>query len=213
MLVTAVRHAESLGNAGMLTENDPDPRLSPRGVEQARLAAARLAPEGVTRIWSSPFRRAVETASFLAEATGVDVLLEPEMVEHYIFDDLEGYTGRIASELKREFRCVRVPAGFRDGAWTPAFPESWEALLLRTRRVAERALELDGNTDDVHLVVFGHGASTKGLVSALFGEAVARDAGFVNTGMSRVRLAGRLPGEAVFINDASHLSSMKEEIP
>jgi len=218
MLVTAVRHAESLGNAGMLTEDNPDPLLSPHGLQQARLATERLASEGVTHIWSSPFRRAVRTASLLAEATGVAVLLEPEMVEHYIFEDLEGYPGRTGVDLKREFDCVCVPDGM-NGPWTPAYPESWEQLLARTRRVAERALGLDNARlgepavaqDDVHLVVFGHGASTKGLVTALIGEAIARDAGFVNTGMSRARLDGTLPGETIFINDARHLAGLDNE--
>jgi len=210
MLVTVVRHAESLGNAGMLTEVDPDPLLSPVGIEQARLAAERLAGEGVTHIWSSPFRRAIHTASLVAEATGLAVRLEPDMVEHYIFNDLEGYGGRTGDELKREFDCVRVPDGM-DGAWTPVFPESWEQLLLRTRRVAERALELGCAEDSVHLVVFGHGASSKGLLSALIGEAIARDAGFVNVGMSRVRLDDALPGVPIFINDATHLISLEEK--
>ena len=210
MLITVVRHAESLGNAGMLRENDPDPLLSPLGIEQARLSAERLAAEGVTHIWSSPFRRAIHTASLPAEATGVDVLLEPDMVEHYIFDDLEGYPGRTGAELRREFSCVHVPEDFKDGEWTPAFPEPWEALLARTRRVAGRALKLD-HASEVHLVVFGHGASVKGLVTALIGEEIARDAGFVNAGISRVLLDATLPGEAIFLNDASHLESLKEE--
>ena len=210
MLITVVRHARSLGNAGMLTENDPDPLLSPLGIEQARLAAQRLAAEGVTHIWSSPFRRAVQTASPLAKACEIEVLLEPDMVEHYIFDDLEGYPGRTGAELRREFPCVRVPEDFRDGAWTPAFPEPWEALLARTRRLAERGLELDHGSE-VHLVVFGHGASSKALVTSLIGEEIAQDAGFVNTGMSRARLDGTLPGEPIFINDAMHLASRGAE--
>lgn len=209
MLVTVVRHAESLGNAGLLTESDPDPLLSPRGIEQACLAAQRLATEGVTHIWSSPFRRAVQTGSCLAKAIGLVVLLEPDMVEHYIFDDLEGYPGRTGEELAAEFPCVHVPDDFPAGAWTPEFPESWEQLLVRTRRVAERALEL-ADQDDVHVVVFGHGASTKGLVSALIGEEIARDAGFVNTGMSRARLDGALPGKPIFVNDALHLETLQQ---
>ncbi|HUW56705.1 MAG TPA: histidine phosphatase family protein, partial [Planctomycetota bacterium] len=169
-----------------------------------------LAAEGVTHIWSSPFRRAIHTASFLAKATGVEVVLEPDMVEHYIFDDLEGYPGRTGDQLKQEFGCVWVPDGM-DRAWTPAFPESWEQLLERTQRVAERALELGRESDDVHLVVFGHGASTKALVTALIGDAIPPDAPFVNAGMSRARLDGALPGRMVFLNDASHLAVLRDE--
>jgi len=219
MLFTVVRHAQSLGNAGMLTEDDPDPRLSPLGIEQARLTAQRLAPQEVTHIWSSPFRRAVQTASFLAQARGIEVLLEADMVEHYIFDDLKDYTGRRGTELHREFACVAVPDGFDDGPWTPEWGESWEQLKARTRRVAEKALELDRSSSEarapagevVHLAVFGHGASCKALLCSLVGEEIAQDAPFVNAGISRVRLDGSLPGETVFLSDASHLAAVQNE--
>jgi len=211
MLVTAIRHAESLGNAGLLTEVEPDPLLSPRGVDQACLTAERLAAEGVTHIWSSPFRRAIQTASFLAKTTGVAVVLEPDMVEHYIFDDLRDYQGRSREALLEEFACARPAPHFGAGQWTPAWGESWEALLARTRRVAERALELGRESDDAHLVVFGHGASTKALVTTLIGEAIPPDAPFVNAGMSRARLDGALPGQVVFLNDAGHLAALRDE--
>jgi len=213
MLVTVIRHAESLGNAGMLRENDPDPLLSPLGIDQARLAAKRLAAEGVTHIWSSPFRRAIQTASYLARARQIEVLLEPDMVEHYIFDDLKDYRGRTGRELLTEFEFATLAGHFRGGRWTPEWGESWEGLLERTGRVARRALELarkSANPEAVHLAVFGHGASVKALLTTLIGEAIPSDAPFVNAGMSRARLDDSLPGKALFLNDASHLDVLEE---
>ena len=215
MLVTAMRHAESLGNAGLLLVDDPDPRLSPRGVEQARLSAERLAQEGVTHMWSSPFRRAVQTASILAEEHGIEILLEAGMCEHYIYDDLRDWHPTTGREIAGEFGRVRLPRGFDAKAWTPEWGETWEALLVRTARVARKALALGRRSRgerDVHLVVVGHGASTKGLLSALTGIGIAQDAPFVNAGMSRVRVTDSLPGEIVFLNDASHLSGLDENL-
>ena len=207
MLITAIRHAESLGNAGLSTETDP--RLSPRGEDQARRAAERLLREGVTHVWSSPFRRAIRTASFVARAMGLGVLLEPGMCEHYIYDDLRDWRCTTGDQLRREFDCVTLPEGFDRGPWTPTWGESWDALLARTARVAAKALAL-GRTaahgKEIHLVIVGHGASVKALVSGLIGSAIPPDAGFVNAGFSRVRLDGTLPGVPLLLNDASHLN-------
>ena len=212
MLITAIRHAESLGNAGL--SSDTDPLLSPRGIEQARLAAGRLAREGVTHIWSSPFRRAVQTASILAEPHGIEILLEAGMCEHYIYDDLRDWHPTTGREIAREFRGVRLPRGFDARPWTPEWGESWEALLARTGRVAKRALALgraSRGAKDVHLVVVGHGASTKGFMTRLTGIEILPDAPFVNAGFSRVRVTDSLPGEVIFLNDASHLEMLGDK--
>ncbi len=145
-------------------------------------------------------------------SSGVKVQLEPDMVEHYIYDDLKEYHGRTGVELCEEFDCVIVPDGFDDGVWTPTWGETWDDLLVRTARVAERAVELGQQaSNDLHVVVFAHGASTKALVSNLLGASIASDAGYVNAGMSRARLDGSLPGAEVFLNDASHLDSLQED--
>ena len=67
-------------------ENEPggkpaDPPLSETGREQARRVAAWLAPEGIDAVWSSPMRRAVETAEPLAELLGLEVVVDEELAE------------------------------------------------------------------------------------------------------------------------------------
>jgi probable phosphoglycerate mutase len=66
-------------------ENEPgtpaDPPLSEEGREQARKVADWLAPEGFDVVYSSPMRRAVETAQPLAELLGLEVTVDDELAE------------------------------------------------------------------------------------------------------------------------------------
>jgi phosphohistidine phosphatase len=68
MRLVLVRHAEAAPG-----EPDEDRSLTPRGREQSRELAARLAREGVhpDALLTSPLRRARETAELLGEALGV----------------------------------------------------------------------------------------------------------------------------------------------
>jgi probable phosphoglycerate mutase len=71
--VMLIRHGDVYDEA----EDDVDPPLSPRGREQAKRLAARLQRLQVDALYSSPLRRAMETA----EALGRDVIVEPRLVE------------------------------------------------------------------------------------------------------------------------------------
>jgi len=58
-----------------------DPGLAPRGVEQAERVAAALQHDRIDALYSSPLRRAVDTAAPLAAALGLDPVLEPGIRE------------------------------------------------------------------------------------------------------------------------------------
>jgi len=212
MLVTAVRHAESLGNAGL--SSDSDPLLSPKGETQAELTGGHLAADGVTHVWSSPYRRAIRTAEHTARPLGLDVVIRPDMCEHHVYDDLKDFAFRPPREILAEFPFARLAGGFGESGWEPAWPETWEHLLLRTAGVAADALKLGRSFGKkAHLVVVGHGASVKGLLRALSGEDIPQDAPYVNACVSRVRLRGRLPGKALFLNDTGHLAGLERPAP
>jgi broad specificity phosphatase PhoE len=68
-----IRHAEPIRVENL--DAPADPPLHDRGVEQAQRLAGWLESEPVpiTQIWSSPMRRARQTAEACALATGVDV--------------------------------------------------------------------------------------------------------------------------------------------
>ncbi|CAO3454179.1 histidine phosphatase family protein [Azospirillum largimobile] len=108
-MLTAVifcRHGETESNLGGWLAGSRDVSLTERGRAQAWEAAAALAAgrQQVPVVYSSPQRRALETAAILAEALAVPVVPVPGLEERR-WGDLEG--GAIPADLLRE----EVPNG------------------------------------------------------------------------------------------------------
>ncbi len=141
-----VRHGQSEFNAAFnVTRIDPgirDPKLTPEGRRQAVAAAEALREFPVKRLVASPYRRALETASIIADRCGLPVTIEPLVREravfvcdvgtprtdlarswpHYRFDHLEERWWRAAEESEAELfdRCAR----FREAmATVPDWPQ------------------------------------------------------------------------------------------
>jgi len=87
-----VRHGESSDNSsGNRFSGINDCGLTERGLWQARAVATALAGEGVDRIYSSPMRRAINTAREIQAKTG-GVLLIDERLREMDFGEWEGVT-------------------------------------------------------------------------------------------------------------------------
>jgi len=84
-----LRHGQSEFNLHFgATRRDPgiiDPRLTDLGHSQAAEAARQLAGEGITRIITSPYTRALQTVSPIAKALGLNVFINPIVRERYAF--------------------------------------------------------------------------------------------------------------------------------
>lgn len=93
MELILVRHGRPERN-----EVSADPPLSPLGQEQAERVARWLAKDAIDAVWSSPMRRAIQTAEPFAAQTGCPVRSHAGIVE---FDQASGaYIP--TEELKRE---------------------------------------------------------------------------------------------------------------
>lgn len=93
-----LRHGESVHNAdrsGEPSAHSERDRLTEKGVEQAHAAGAGLRDLGVTRLLSSPLRRARETAQAVGDALGLDA------------EEID-YTGELTSGESFEQAVARV---------------------------------------------------------------------------------------------------------
>lgn len=77
-----------------LLDGHSDPPLAPEGREQAERLAERLAGEGVSALFVTPLKRTSETAAPLAQRTGREPLVVPELRE-VLLGDWEGGEFRI----------------------------------------------------------------------------------------------------------------------
>lgn len=95
-----IRHGQSEFNAifnrTRIDPGIPDPKLTEEGRRQALAAAAALKERGVRQLISSPYTRAIETATIIASALDLPITIDPVVRERYAFScDI----GRPAQEL------------------------------------------------------------------------------------------------------------------
>lgn len=79
--VWLIRHADAYEGLESLEDGVLDPLLSPAGLEQAQRLAGRLAEVPLGAVWSSPLRRARQTAEPVARSHGLEVRQDPRLRE------------------------------------------------------------------------------------------------------------------------------------
>jgi 2,3-bisphosphoglycerate-dependent phosphoglycerate mutase len=166
-LLWLVRHGESTWNAlGLAQGHSDQPRLTPRGVRQARYAANQLRGRPISAVYASDLRRAVATAAPLAATLGLSVIRDPRLRERSL-GVLEGT------------RSVAVPAALSGVAGNrvidpDARPPDGESLRDLYWRVAGFADDLlaPGATGEVAVVA--HGGTLRALTAYLRGSPVER---------------------------------------
>jgi broad specificity phosphatase PhoE len=145
-----VRHGETAWNRQRRIQGSrSNTQLSETGYDQADRIAALLKGERIDAIYSSPLKRAVNTAQTLATACGQQVRALPELQE-IDAGEMDGLSekemgpGHLAfwNEWRKGDPDLRLPAG-----------ESLEELQKRVWWAVERIIER--HTDDT-VVVVGH---------------------------------------------------------
>jgi 2,3-bisphosphoglycerate-dependent phosphoglycerate mutase len=185
-----IRHGETAGNALRILQH-PDIPLSPRGVLQAERLARRLAGEGIVRIVSSDYTRAVTTAEPLHRATGAPLGFEPLLQERN-FGDLRG---RPYAELDFD---PFAPD------YAPPNGESWPVFHARVDRAWARVRELAAATDGT-LAVVTHGLVCRSLAERhlLLPEGEVAPERWENTSVTIVDCPA--PWQVRLLNCAAHL--------
>jgi probable phosphomutase (TIGR03848 family) len=98
-LFLLIRHGETnYVKKGRLSGQQPGIHLNRRGKAQAKMLVEKLAGAPIKAIYSSPLERAQETASPLASALGLEVILCPNLID----TDVGEWTDRTIKSLKRE---------------------------------------------------------------------------------------------------------------
>ena len=127
------RHGQTADNAGGLILGRRDPELSDVGRAQAAQLADRAREAGVAAIWTSPLRRARQTADAVGSLLGA----RPAVLDDLIESDRGSWEGQpvrrlaeVSPELVRAFEAAAPDFAFPGG-------ESIQQQLVRTRRALD----------------------------------------------------------------------------
>ena len=102
-MILWVRHGQSTWNVlDRLQGHELSPPLTDLGREQAQDAAESLADRGVVRLLSSPATRALETAEVIAAHLGLEVEVEPLLLEKGLDENYTNVLVRVQQILDRD---------------------------------------------------------------------------------------------------------------
>ena len=122
MLITLIRHGATEWNEANLIQGSRNIGLSPRGRRQARSAAARLRRIPFKALYSSPLRRAADTAQIIGRHLRLPVALHPRLGEQN-FGRLEGLPLSTLLELSEEEMQGGIPVAPPDGETRQEFSD------------------------------------------------------------------------------------------
>jgi broad specificity phosphatase PhoE len=155
--IVLIRHGETDWNRDSRFQGHADPPLNDAGRAQARELAAELADEGFAALYTSPLRRAAETAATL----GAQFELEPVPDDALKEVDVGSWSGLTRDEAEERFpggyaRWLEYGHGWDDG-------ETYEEL---GGRVVAGLLNLGARHPDVSVLAVTHGGPIRSALAA-----------------------------------------------
>lgn len=206
-----MRHAQSEANAEGRIQGHLDIALSELGLRQSACLAERLAPLGVDTIYSSPLRRARQTADVVAARLDLPVQDIPELRERNV-GVLEG--------LNRAEILERFPEYGQPGADVSRIKvEGFEQDTELVARITRAFREIVAKHPDQTVAVVTHGGVIGSVLRWLLGMPRVRPGPFAieNTSVTifDVRDIGangaRLQAQLVVLNDTCHLDALERD--
>ncbi len=165
MNIYVIRHGETDWNAGRRIQGRSDIPLNERGRRLAEVTAEALKDIDFGAAYSSPLKRAMETAGIILRDRDIPIMKDDRIMEMSfgIFEGevMDGENPRLKGTGFMHF--------FSDpGHYIP--PEGGESFGQVCRRTTEFLKELAANPElqDQNVLVSSHGAAIKGLLSSLY---------------------------------------------
>jgi broad specificity phosphatase PhoE len=145
-----------------------DPGLSEDGVIQAQKLAERLRRENISQIFTSPFLRAIETASQVAKVLGLKIKVEAGLSEWMNANWFDPAPVLMPlSDKAALFPEIDLSYNSRV---IPVCPETWEEMEARVAKTV--GIITSEFSEDILLV--GHGASVEASMYYLTGKSWKR---------------------------------------
>jgi len=197
-----VRHGETDANVSGVWQGSTDSPLNARGQTQARALARRIAREQlpISLIYSSPLRRARQTAEFIAEALDAfPIVLDSGLAEYHL-GEWEGLTYEQLKDEKHLWdRMAEDPDFMPPGGESPR--------QFATRLLNSIQTIVDQNAGETVAVV-GHGGALATALSMILDQngAAWRQYQMLNASLSK--LVFDPDPRLEFFSDISHLQDI-----
>lgn len=202
-----VRHADALPGPDEVIDGGYDAQsLSELGRRQAAALGNRLRDAGLAAVYASPIGRARETARYVADAAGLDVIIEDDLREvelgHIGPEAREGLTpDEIATVLRKRLHEIATVI-VTTGRWSAiAGSEPSSALRLRVSNVIDR---IAARRPGQRVVVVSHGGAINAYFAAILGIELDYFFPAANTSISIARVNGQRR-IILALNDVGHL--------
>ena len=155
MRLYLIRHAQSQNNALPESQRVEDPGITELGHRQSRHLAKRVGELGLTKMFTSPFRRTLQTTGPLYEATKLTPNVRVALHEQggcysgHTPENMAGRPGMSRVEIKREFPGYAVSADINDqGWWVSELYESQESARRRASDLFQYTVDEFSGTDE-----------------------------------------------------------------
>jgi len=197
-----IRHGETDANVAGIWQGSTDSPLNERGLMQARALARRIAREQlpITVIYSSPLRRAHQTAEMVAEALGgVPIVLDAGLAEYHLGE----WEGLSYEQLKDEKRLWELMA--EDPDFTPPGGESPRQFAMRLINSFQTIIQKHAGET---VAVVGHGGALATMLSMLLDQNGDNWRAYQMLNASLSKLVFDPDPRLEFFSDVSHLEAI-----
>lgn len=150
MKLVLVRHGESNWNRTGLVQGWRDPHLSTHGENQTKLLARKLSANHFKAIYSSPLRRAYQSAKILAAALGVSIKTCEGLKEMH----LGKWEGKPLKRIEQEY--PGMPSRWFERPTGVKIPGG-ESIASFRKRVITTLDEIRERHHDENIIVVAHG--------------------------------------------------------
>lgn len=159
MEIYIIRHGETIWNREFRLQGCADIELSNNGREGAVKAGEELKNIKFDAVYSSPLKRAYETARIICRDRNIEINVDERLREI----SFGSYEGKTYDELEKEG--VKFSLFFdKPESFVPAKDaESFESLIKRAKSFIDELILKYGNTDK-RVMVVAHGAMNKALM-------------------------------------------------
>lgn len=200
MRLIVIRHGQTACNVENVWHGWDECELTDEGLAQARSAGERLASEPITAVYSSPSRRALQTAEAVATPHGLTPITDPGLRERHAGE----FEGVVVEEIERRHPTIWDDRNADYWNWRPPGGETFRQVLERTLAVVDR-IRARHEGETVTLVT--HMGPARFLLSELGHIPMEQtyEIEFPSTGITVFQLDGN-QSSVEMMNDAGHVA-------